>query len=97
MIQYLGCTLRPASFALINGSGNSKLNLLVALLDGLFCRIGLSLLLGVALAMGIRGFWYGNALSGLVPFLIGAGYLVSGRWRNSTRGKSPRIAEQNDP
>jgi len=81
MIQYLGCVLRPPNFALINGSGNSKLNLMVALLDGIFCRIGLSLLLGVVFAWGIRGFWYGNALSGLVPFLIGTVYLISGTWK----------------
>ena len=81
MVQYLGCTLRPTSFALINGSGHSRLNLLVALLDGIVCRIGLSLLLGVTLGMGIRGFWYGNALSGLVPFLIGSVFLLSGRWK----------------
>ena len=81
MIQYLGCTLRPPSFALINGSGNSKLNLLVALLDGMFCRIGLALLLGVSMGMGIMGFWLGNALSGLVPFLIGGTYLLSGAWK----------------
>ena len=83
MIQYLGCTLRPASFALINGSGNSRLNLAVAILDGMLCRIGLSLLLGVTLGWGIRGFWYGNALSGLVPFLIGSVYLASGLWRKA--------------
>ncbi len=81
MVQYLGCTLRPASFALINGSGNSRLNLLVALLDGMVCRIGLALLLGVALGMGIRGFWFGNALSGLVPFMIGFTYLLTGAWK----------------
>ena len=97
MIQYLGCTLRPPNFALINGSGNSRLNLLVALLDGIFCRIGLSLLLGVVLAMGIRGFWYGNALSGLVPFLIGTGYLISGRWKNTAGSDPSRIAEEADP
>ncbi|MBR6221309.1 MAG: MATE family efflux transporter [Clostridia bacterium] len=81
MIQYLGCALRPPGFALINGSGNSKLNLLVALLDGMFCRIGLALLLGVSMGMGIMGFWLGNALSGLVPFLIGGTYLISGAWK----------------
>ena len=59
---------------------------MVALLDGILCRIGLSLLLGVTLGMGIRGFWYGNALSGLVPFLIGGGYLLSGRWKHVERG-----------
>ena len=82
LVQYLGATLRPASFALINGSGNSRLNLAVALMDGIVSRIGLSLLLGVILGWGIRGFWYGNALSGLIPFLIGSVYLFSGRWKN---------------
>ena len=82
MIQYIGVTLRPANFALINGSGNSRLNLLVAITDGIIARIGLALLLGVSLGMGILGFWYGNALAGLVPFVIGGIYLVSGKWKN---------------
>ena len=81
MIQYLGCTLRPPSFALINGSGNSRMNLAVALMDGVACRIGLSLLLGVVLAWGISGFWYGNAISGCIPFVVGFTFLLSGRWR----------------
>ena len=85
MIQYLGCTLRPPAFALINGSGNSKLNLAVALLDGVVCRIGLSLLLGVTFAWGISGFWYGNAISGCVPFLVGFTFLLSGRWKKAGR------------
>ena len=81
MIQYLGCTLRPPAFALINGSGNSRMNLAVALLDGVACRIGLSLLLGVTLGWGISGFWYGNAISGTIPFVVGFSFLLSGRWR----------------
>ena len=88
MVQYLGATLRPASFALINGSGNSRMNLAVALLDGFVCRIGLSLLLGITLGWGIRGFWYGNALSGLVPFLIGFSFLLSGKWANPPKKRA---------
>ncbi len=82
LVQFLGATLRPANFALINGSGNSKLNLAVALLDGILCRIGLALLLGIVFQWGITGFWYGNALSGLVPFFIGGVYLLSGGWKD---------------
>ena len=81
MIQYLGCTLRPPSFALINGSGISWLNLAVALLDGVACRIGLSMLLGITFSWGIRGFWYGNAISGCVPFVVGFAFLLSGLWK----------------
>ena len=90
LVQYLGAMLRPANFALINGSGNSKLNLMVALLDGIVCRIGLALLLGIVWNWGIRGFWYGNALSGLVPFFIGGVYLLSGAWKS----RASRPAEQ---
>ena len=53
------------------------------------------LLLGVALGLGIRGFWYGNALSGLVPFLIGTAYLFSGRWKS--RGIITEPAAQEEP
>ncbi|MBR0214719.1 MAG: MATE family efflux transporter, partial [Solobacterium sp.] len=88
LIQYTGSTVRPAAFSLINGSGNSRLNLTVALLDGIVCRIGLALLFGVKMNMGIRGFWLGNALSGLVPGVIGAVYLLSGTWKNRVSVKT---------
>ena len=92
MIQYLGCALRPPAFALINGSGNSRLNLAVALLDGVACRIGLSILLGVVFSWGITGFWYGNAISGCVPFVIGFAYLLSGRWKH-LKSEPPRTVK----
>ena len=82
MVLYLGAWLRPAFLSLINGTGNSKLNLMVGLMDGIVCRIGLSFLLGVLLDLGIMGFWFGNAISGLVPFFIGIVYLLSGTWKN---------------
>lgn len=75
------CILRPPMQSLINGSGNSRMNLAVALLDGIFVRIGLTLVLGVACGFGIYGFWYGSALSSYMPFLIGGIYFLTGRWR----------------
>ncbi|MBQ1504749.1 MAG: MATE family efflux transporter [Oscillospiraceae bacterium] len=96
LVQYLGATLRPANFALINGSGNSRLNLAVALLDGIAARIGLALLLGVALSWGIVGFWYGNAFAGCVPFFIGGTYLLSGNWKNRASLCAPQEAEEAD-
>lgn len=81
VVLYFGSVVRTPSFALINGSGNSKLNLAVALLDGIVMRIGLALFLGIYVGMGPYGFWYGNALSGYVPLLIGMTYFLSGRWK----------------
>jgi putative MATE family efflux protein len=81
VILYTSSMLRAPMFTLINGSGNSKLNLAVALLDGVFVRIGLALLLGLVFNMGVYGFWYGNAISGYVPFFIGGVFYLSGNWK----------------
>ncbi len=81
VLLLMACTARSPIFSLINGSGNSKLNLAVALLDGVVGRIGLCLLLGVALDFGIYGFWYGEALAGCIPIFIGLIYLISGKWK----------------
>lgn len=83
LMLFISSALRVPMFSLINGSGNSRLNLAVALLDGLFIRIGLALVLGLSCGMGVYGFWYGNAVSSYVPFLIGGVYFLSGRWKNT--------------
>jgi len=67
--------------SLINGLGYSSLALVVALLDGVAARIGLSMLLGYALELGAMGFWYGGALAGFVTVVLAGGYFLSGRWR----------------
>jgi Na+-driven multidrug efflux pump len=81
LIQYTGSTVRPAAFSLINGSGNSRLNLAVALLDGIVCRIGLAMLFGVKMGMGISGFWLGSAIAGYVFLFVGGIYYAMGTWK----------------
>lgn len=75
--------IRTPSFCLINGSGNSKLNLIIALLDGLAARIGFSYLFAFVMDMGVYGCWLGDALSGAVPMLVGIIYYFSGKWRTN--------------
>jgi len=81
ILNFFGSATRSIAFSLINGSGNSKLNLAVALIDGMISRIGIAALLGFALHMDCLGFWYGDALAGFIPIVIGMTYFVSGRWR----------------
>ena len=83
VLLYIGFAMRSPFFALINGSGNAKLNLILGLMDGVVCRIGLALLMGIVFDMGIMGFWLGNALAGYVPFLVGGIYYLSGKWRTN--------------
>lgn len=84
LMLFVSSALRPPMFSLINGSGNSKLNLAVAILDGMVIRIGLAMVLGLVCHMGVYGFWYGHAISSYVPFVIGLVYYYSGTWKDKT-------------
>lgn len=67
--------------AFIQGIGNAKLSMILALMDGVVLRIGLSWLFGIALGWGFYGFvlGYGIAAYGFtIPSFI---YFVSGIWK----------------
>ena len=83
LINFLGAATRSIAFSLINGSGNSRLNLAVAIIDGVISRIGFAWLLGFQLGMHCQGFWMGDALAGCIPFLIGMVFFLSGRWKTA--------------
>ena len=81
ILNFFGAATRSISFSLINGSGNTKLNLLVAIIDGIIGRVGLAALFGFGLSMGCKGFWYGDSIAGFVPIIIGMTFFLSGRWK----------------
>ncbi len=67
--------------AFIQGIGNAKLGMVLAILDGVALRIGLSWLFGIALDMGFFGFVLGYGLAPYgyaIPSLI---YFLSGIWK----------------
>lgn len=81
VVNAFGAVSRTFGFAIINGSGNSKLNLLIAIIDGMIARISLAYILGWLLKMGPQGFWLGDALAGFMPFAIGAIFYFSNKWK----------------
>ena len=85
ILNVFGAATRSVSFSLINGSGRTKLNLAVAIIDGVIARVGIAALLGFAFKMDCLGFWYGDAIAGFVPICIGMTFYLSGRWK--TNGK----------
>ena len=81
ILNFIGAASRCLGFGIINGSGNSKLNLAVAIIDGVIGRIGIAYILGWLLAMGPKGFWLGDALAGFMPCVIGMAFYMSGKWK----------------
>lgn len=83
ILLFFGSAMRSIMNALINGSGNYKVNFATAILDGIVLRIGLAVLFGIVLDMKHFGFWLGDALAGFTPFWIGLVFYLSGHWKKS--------------
>lgn len=81
ILNIFGAATRAMSFSLINGSGNTKLNFAIAIIDGIISRIGIAAILGFSVGMGCLGFWYGDALAGFMPMVIGLIYFFCGWWK----------------
>ena len=85
VLIFFGSALRAVMNALINGSGNHRINFATAILDGIVIRIGLALLFGLVLDMKHYGFWLGDALAGFTPFWIGFVFYMTGLWKKGTK------------
>lgn len=83
-VLFYGSAARSGMNALINGSGNYKVNFATAILDGIVMRIGLALLFGLTLGMKAYGFWLGDALAGFTPLWIGLVFYYSGKWKKKS-------------
>ena len=85
VIMFIGCSPRATLNALMNGSGNSKINFVTAILDSFVVRIGLSVLFGIVMEMGYMGFWLGDAIAGYTPVVVGMVFYLSGSWKKSAK------------
>ena len=85
VLMFFGSAFRSPANALINGSGNYKINFATAIFDGIVLRIGLSYLFGVVLSGGYLGFFLGDALAGFTPFWIGIVFYLSGKWKTKIK------------
>ncbi|MBO5384604.1 MAG: MATE family efflux transporter [Ruminococcus sp.] len=63
--------IRPVTRAIIDGSGNKSVNLIIALFDAIIARLGFAVIFGLVLGWGYIGYWFGSTLAELVPISIG--------------------------
>lgn len=70
------------SSAFIQGIGNARMSMVLALLDGVVLRIGLSWLFGIALSWGFFGLVLGYGLAAYGCAIPGMIYFLSGKWKN---------------
>lgn len=70
------------SFAI--GAGAANVAMVNALLDAVIVRLPVSWLLAFALNMGFSGVYYGQAVSPVLPAIVGLHYFVSRKWERKT-------------
>jgi len=83
-IIMIGFSLMSPVIGLINGVGNTKLNMYISIADGVAARLSLAMLLGYGFDMGAIGFFLGNSLAGFVTVICGWIYFLSGKWEKQS-------------
>lgn len=83
VLLFYASAMRAIMNALLNGSGNTKVNFATAIFDGIIIRFGLAILFGMVLNMEYYGFWLGDALAGFTPFVIGVVFYATGSWKKN--------------
>ncbi len=76
--------------SMVIGAGNAMLNLIISILDGVVCKVGLSLLFVNVIwrvtaqsnwFMTATGYFWGTSLSRALPAVICMIYFYSGAWK----------------
>ncbi len=84
MIPHFFASAVTSSFqSMVIGAGNAALNFLIGIMDGIICKIGLSLLFVSLTGMGVYSYFWGTSLSRVIPGLICIAYFVSGAWKKA--------------
>ena len=76
--------------SMVIGAGNAMLNLIISILDGVVCKVGLSLLFVNVIwrvtaqsnwFMTATGYFWGTSLSRVLPAVLCMIYFYSGAWK----------------
>lgn len=67
--------------AMVTGCGFVSLGFVIGVLDGVVCKVGLSLLFVYAFGMGYLGLFWGVACSRILPAILCGCYYFSGKWK----------------
>ena len=88
IIHFLVSAAISAYQSMVIGAGNAPLNFAIGILDGVVCKIGLSLIFVNVMHMQEIGYFWGTALSRVLPLCICIAYFLSGRWKTARLIKS---------
>lgn len=81
IIHFFASAVTSSFQSMVIGAGNASLNFAIGIMDGVVCKIGFSLFFVMALGMGAYGYFWGTAVSRILPGMICVMYYCSGKWK----------------
>lgn len=82
MTLHFFCSAFVGAFqSMVTGSGFVEMGFTIGILDGVICKIGFSLIFLHVLGVGATSFWWGTAVSRLLPGCLCCWYFLSGKWK----------------
>lgn len=81
VVHFFASAFVGAFQAMVTGCGFVSLGFVIGILDGVVCKIGLSLLLVNVMGMGYVGYFMGIAFSRILPGILCFAYYLSGKWK----------------
>ena len=81
ILHFYASAIVGAFQAMVTGCGFVTFGFIIGLLDGVVCKIGLSVLFVYGLNMGYMGLFWGVACSRILPGVLCGWYYFSGRWK----------------
>lgn len=83
IIHFFASAVTSSFQSMVIGAGNAPLNFVLGVLDGVVCKIGFSLMFVYLMNLGAYGYFWGTAVSRILPGIICILYFASGKWRRS--------------
>ena len=81
LVAFPAFAIMPAFNCFIQGIGNAKVSLIIAIMDGVVARISLTYIFAYVLEWGIPGLFLGYCLAAYVTAIPSAIYFFSGVWK----------------
>lgn len=81
ILHFYSSAVVGAFQAMVTGCGFVELGFAIGILDGVICKVGLSLLFVYVFNMGYLGLFWGVACSRILPGILCGAYYFSGKWK----------------
>lgn len=81
VVHFFSSALVGSFQAMVTGCGYVTLGFAIGILDGVVCKVGLSLLFVHVFHMGYLGLFWGVACSRILPAILCGAYYFSGKWK----------------